>query len=187
VVGTLVAAQGLAGELRILPRSDFPERFTQPGPRWLLARQGRPRAVELLGGRQLPGKSLFAVRLAGVSSRDAAEALVHQEFLVDASQRPKLAPGEFHLLDLVGLQVRLLDAAEPGSSPGEPIGRVVDLIHGGNDLLAVELAPAASPPAGGQPAPGRRVLIPFVEAIVPIVNLQEGWIGLTPPPGLLEL
>lgn len=187
VVGTLVAAQGLAGELRILPRSDFPERFTQPGPRWLLARQGMPRAVELLGGRQLPGKSLFAVRLAGVSSRDAAEALVHQEFLVDASQRPKLAPGEFHLLDLVGLQVRLLDAAAPPSSPGEPIGRVVDLIHGGNDLLAVELAPAASPPAGSQPAPGRRVLIPFVEAIVPQVNLQEGWIGLTPPPGLLDL
>ncbi len=188
VVGTLVAAQGLAGELRILPRSDFPERFTQPGPRWLLARQGMPRAVELLGGRQLPGKSLFAVRLAGVSSRDAAEALVHQEFLVDASQRPKLAPGEFHLLDLVGLQVRLLDAAEPGSSPGAPIGRVVDLIHGGNDLLAVELAPAESPPAtGGQPATGRRVLVPFVEAIVPIVKLQEGWIGLTPPPGLLEL
>ena len=189
MVGTLVAAQGLAGELRILPRSDFPERFTQPGPRWLLARQGTPRAVELLGGRQLPGKSLFAVRLAGVSSRDAAEALVHQEFLVDASQRPKLAPGEFHLLDLVGLQVRLLDAAEPGSSPGAPIGRVVDLIHGGNDLLAVELAPAESPPpaTGGQPAPGRRVLIPFVEAIVPIVKLQEGWIGLTPPPGLLEL
>jgi 16S rRNA processing protein RimM len=148
-----------------------------------------PRAVELLGGRQLPGKSLFAVRLAGVSSRDAAEALVHQEFLVDASQRPKLAPGEFHLLDLVGLQVRLLDAAEPGSSPGAPIGRVVDLIHGGNDLLAVELAPTAAPPpaTGGQPAPGRRVLIPFVEAIVPQVNLQEGWIGLTPPPGLLEL
>ena len=188
VVGTLVAAQGLAGELRILPRSDFPERFTQPGPRWLLARQGMPRAVELLGGRQLPGKSLFAVRLAGVSSRDAAEALVHQEFLVDASQRPKLAPGEFHLLDLVGLQVRLLVAgAPPPSSPGEPIGRVVDLNHGGNDLLAVELAPAASPPAGSQPAPGRRVLIPFVEAIVPQVNLQEGWIGITPPPGLLDL
>lgn len=189
VVGTLVAAQGLAGELRILPRSDFPERFTQPGPRWLLARQGMPRAVELLGGRQLPGKSLFAVRLAGVNSRDAAEALIHQEFLVDASQRPKLAPGEFHLLDLVGLQVRLLDAGAPASSPGAPIGWVVDLIHGGNDLLAVQLTPAASQPqdTGDQPDPGRRVLIPFVEAIVPVVNLEEGWIGLTPPPGLLEL
>jgi len=183
VVGTLVAAQGLAGELRILPRSDFPERFTQPGPRWLLERQGVPRAIELLGGRQLPGKSLFAVRFAGVSSRDAAEALIHQEFLVDASQRPKLAPGEFHLLDLVGLQVRLLDASAPEPSAGAPIGRVLDLIHGGNDLLTVELAPTESEP----PAPGRRVLIPFVEAIVPLVNLQEGWIGITPPPGLLEL
>jgi 16S rRNA processing protein RimM len=89
----------------------------------------------------------------------------------------------------VGLQVRLLDAAAPTSSPGAPIGRVVDLIHGGNDLLAVELAAAASqPPAtGGQPPSGRRVLIPFVEAIVPLVNLKEGWIGVTPPPGLLEL
>jgi 16S rRNA processing protein RimM len=53
---------------------------------------------------------------------------------------------------------------------------VLDLIHGGNDLLEVELTE-------GQ----RRVLIPFVEAIVPEVHLEEGWIGLTPPPGLLEL
>lgn len=194
-VGTLVAAQGLAGEVRILPRSDFPERFTQPGPRWLLDRQGVPRAVELLAGRQLPGKSLFAVRLAGVCSREAAEALIHQQFLVDASQRPRLAPGEFHLLDLVGLQVRQLDAAAPNSPPGPPIGRVVDLIHGGNDLLDVELEPVqAAEPAdasgsanGDQPAGPRRVLIPFVAAIVPQVNLQEGWIGITPPPGLMEL
>jgi 16S rRNA processing protein RimM len=26
-----------------------------------------------------------------------------------------------------------------------------------------------------------------VEAIVPVVELQAGWIGITPPPGLLEL
>jgi 16S rRNA processing protein RimM len=31
------------------------------------------------------------------------------------------------------------------------------------------------------------VFIPFVEAIVPVVNLAEGWIGITPPPGLQEL
>ena len=34
---------------------------------------------------------------------------------------------------------------------------------------------------------GRRILIPFVEAIVPVVELAEGWIGITPPPGLLDL
>ncbi|MFM8524007.1 MAG: ribosome maturation factor RimM, partial [Cyanobacteriota bacterium] len=51
------------------------------------------------------------------------------------------------------------------------------LIHGGNDLLEVALS--------GED--GRTVLIPFVDAIVPTVELSQGWLGLTPPPGLLEI
>ncbi len=213
VVGRLVGAQGLGGELRVLPLSDFPERFTRRGPRWLQAKGKPAQPVELRSGRQLPGKELFVVRLAGIDSRDAAEALVGQEFLVPAADRPPLKPGEFHLLDLVGLEVRLLAGGRPpeaisasagGSAGSEPqgggneegdgtasvategvadavIGRVLDLIHAGNDLLEVELSAAA--PGGGP----RRLWIPFVEAIVPVVNLAEGWIGITPPPGLLEL
>lgn len=178
VVGRLVAAQGLRGELRLLPLSDFPERFTSPGPRWL-RRANQPaqaaQPVELRSGRQLPGKELFVIRLAGVEDRTAAESLVGHELLVDASQRPQLGPGEFHLLDLVGLEARLL---EPGGAAGPVIGVVRDLLHAGHDLLEVQLNPAHG---------SRTVLIPFVEAIVPEVKLEEGWIGLTPPPGLLEL
>jgi 16S rRNA processing protein RimM len=168
-VGRLVAAQGLGGELRVLPRSDFPERFTRPGRRWLRSQRGELQPVELVTGRQLPGRELFVVRLAGVGDRTAAEALVGHEVWASAADRPPLAPGEFHLLDLEGLEVRLL-------ADGSPIGTVRDLIHGGNDLLEVELRDG-----------GRRVLVPFVEAIVPEVHLEEGWVGLTPPPGLLEL
>ena len=51
-----------------------------------------------------------------------------------------------------------------------------DLIHAGNDLLEVD-------PEGSSAT----LWIPFVEAIVPRVELAEGWIGITPPPGLLEL
>ena len=173
-VGRVVAAQGLQGELRVLPLSDFPERFTRPGPRWLQRGSGPARLVDLTSGRQLPGKELFVVRLAGVTDRNGAEALVGHELLVAAADRPPLGPGEFHLLDLVGLEVR--DAA------GVPIGRVTDLLHAGNDLLEVELLAEA-----GDGGSGRRLLIPFVEAIVPTVELAEGWIGITPPPGLLEL
>jgi len=182
VVGRLVGVQGLGGELRVLPLSDFPERFTRRGPRWLQAK-GRPaQAVELRSGRQLPGKEVFVVRIAGIDSRDAAEALVGQELLVPAADRPPLEEGEFHLLDLVGLEVRLLaNGRPPEGMAAAVIGRVLDLIHAGNDLLEVELTAAA--PGGGP----RRLLIPFVEPIVPVVNLAEGWIGITPPPGLLEL
>jgi 16S rRNA processing protein RimM len=170
-VGRIVAAQGLRGEVRVLPLSDFPERFTRPGLRWLRPRQLEPRPVRLLAGRALPGRELFVVRLEGVGDRSAAEAVVGAELLVDAEDRPPLAAGEFHLLDLVGLEVRLL----PGQSP---IGTVVDLHHGGNDLLEVELSGACA---------GRRVLVPFVKAIVPEVHPESGWLGITPPPGLLEL
>ena len=184
VVGRVVAAQGLRGELRVNPLSDFPERFTRPGRRWLRPAQGRrgeaaeAAAVELLSGRQLPGKELFVIRLEGVNDRSSAEALVGQELLVPAADRPKLARGEFHLLDLVGLEVRLLEGsdAESPAQAGRCIGTVKDLIHAGNDLLEVELT------AGGAP-----LWIPFVKAIVPEVQLEAGWIGITPPPGLLEL
>jgi len=184
VVGRVVAAQGLRGELRVNPLSDFPERFTRPGRRWLRPAQGRrgeaalATEVELLSGRQLPGKELFVIRLEGVNDRDSAEALVGQELLVPAADRPKLAKGEFHLLDLVGLEVRLLEGTDDATSQpsGRCIGTVKDLIHAGNDLLEVELS------GGGAP-----LWIPFVEAIVPVVELQAGWIGITPPPGLLEL
>ena len=106
-----------------------------------------------------------------VRGREAAEALVGEQLLVLASDRPKLARGEFHLLDLIGLEVRLLEQ-------GQSIGRVLDLLHAGNDLLEVELNAEWG---------ARVILIPFVKAIVPEVQIQAGWIGITPPPGLLEL
>ena len=70
-VGKLVGAQGLRGELRLNPASDFPERFTEPGPRWLQAKGAEPKEVELLEGRQLPGKIGKSEAINGTVSRGA--------------------------------------------------------------------------------------------------------------------
>ena len=127
-----------------------------------------PREMQLTTGRQLPGKSLFVVRLGGIDNRDAAEALVGSDWMVPADDRPQLGEGEFHLMDLVGLEARL-------SPDSDPIGTVTDLISGGNDLLEIKRTD------------GSKLLIPFVEAIVPEVHLNDGWLLLTPPPGLMDL
>jgi 16S rRNA processing protein RimM len=87
--------------------------------------------------------------------------------------------------EAVGLEVRLLPQ-------GLPIGRVEDLIHAGQDLLEISLwrddQPVEAEPRNvDDQAQGLRRLIPFVRAIVPEVHPTEGWLGLTPPPGLLEL
>lgn len=168
-IGQIVAPQGLRGELRVNPSSDFPERFLVPGPRWLRhPRQPDPEVVELERGRAIAGKNLYIVQLAGITSREQAEALRGCELLVPASDRPELDEGEFHVLDLIDLTV--LDQAS-----GATLGTVRDVISAGNDLLVVELQD------------GREVYIPFVEAIVPIVDLEAGQIEITPPPGLLDL
>ena len=167
-VGRVVGAQGLRGELRVNPASEFPERFTKPGSRWLQAKGKTPQEVTLINGRQLPGKNLFVVRFRGVNNREAAEGLIGQTLLVNSDDRPTLEEGEFHLLDLMGLEARLHEE-------GEVIGTVSDLLSGGNELLEITRPD------------GSKVLIPFVEAIVPEVHPENGWLLLTPPPGLLEL
>jgi 16S rRNA processing protein RimM len=188
-IGRIVAPQGLDGSVRVYPDSDFPERFLEPGDRWLLKPgQREPERVQLETGRYLPGKGLYVLKLAGVNYRDQAEALRDAHLLVPASDRLALAPDEYHVADLIGLDVRL-------QATGQTIGKVVDIYAAGNDLLAIELlgqeqtgvqqtvptAPTA-PSATPSELP---ILIPFVHEIVPVVDLAAGYVAITPPKGLL--
>ena len=186
-IGTVVAPQGLKGELRILSSSDFPERFVKPGERWLQDPKGLnpPRSVQLLGGRFLPGKNIYVVRLADVSDRQQAESLRDYRLLVARSDRPPLAEDEYHVADLVGLAVY-------HQLTGEKIGVVTDLLTAGNDLLEVQLNAIADTipenlPESTNAEKSRKVLIPFVKAIVTSVDLEQKRIELLPPGGLLEL
>ena len=53
-IGRIVAPQGIKGEVRVYPSSDFPERFLEPGERWLKRpRSLTPELVELVRGRSV--------------------------------------------------------------------------------------------------------------------------------------
>lgn len=170
-VGKIVAPQGLKGEVRVYPDSDFPERFRQPGQRWLL-RPGatEPEPIELLSGYYLGGKGLYVVKFAGIIDRDQSEALRDARLLVPESDRLPLADNEYHVLDLIGLEVF-------EQATQTLIGIVTDIIPAGNDLLEVKLA---------QPQKTPTVLIPFVKPIVPVVDLAQRRIEIAPPTGLIE-
>jgi 16S rRNA processing protein RimM len=176
-IGRIVAPQGLKGEVRVYPSSDFPERFLEPGQRWLQdPKDPEPQPVELIRGRLLAGKGLYVVQLAEVTNRDRAESLRNHLLLVPATERPTIEAGEFYVADLIGLKVFL-------QASGEEIGTVTDIYEAGNDLLEVTLIPAAEDlPSQSQP---ERVLVPFVEEIVPTVDLAQGKVEINPPTGLL--
>lgn len=198
-IGKIVAPQGLKGEVRVYPNSDFPERFEEPGQRWLLRPGEEPQPIELLAGRYIEGKGLYVLQLAGVKDRSQAEALQGCLLMVPQNDRPQLAEDEYHVLDLIGLEVF-------NQLTQEVLGTVVDVLSAGNDLLEVQLQPQAIAPtteksddiaqvtkAGkkskSQPksAKPKTVLIPFVKVIAPVVDLKAGRIEIAPPPGLLEL
>ncbi|ABX09660.1 ribosome maturation factor RimM [Prochlorococcus marinus] len=167
-IGKLVGAQGLRGEVKVNPSSDFPERFINPGERWLQKNTEEPSRIELKSGRQLPGKSIYIVSFIGITDRNKAESIVGNKLLVPSDQKPKLKEGEFHLVDLLGLKAKF-------TQDGSDVGEVIDLTSAGNDLLVIKLVE------------GKTVLIPFVKEIVPVINLKQGWLLIKPPPGLLEL
>ncbi|AFZ25524.1 16S rRNA processing protein RimM [Cylindrospermum stagnale PCC 7417] len=175
-IGKIVAPQGLAGEVRVYPESDFPERFEEPGTRWLLRPgQTQPQPIELLSGRYIEGKNLYVLQLAGVENCNQAEALRGCKLMVPASDRPELGEDEYHVIDLIGLEVFM-------QTSGELVGVVADIIPAGNDLLEVKLDPSYA-----SDSKEKTVLIPFVMAIAPVVDLQNRRIEITPPPGLLEI
>lgn len=178
-IGRIVGPHGLNGEVRVYPDSDFPQRFEQPGERWLLKPGATtPSPIKLIKGRFQDGKGLYILKLAGINHRDQAEALRESQLLVAADDRLPLDPGEFHVGDLMGLAVIL-------QTTGEQVGTVTDVYRAGNDLLEVALTPqdAAADTSQAQP---RTALIPFVEAIVPVVDLTNSRVEITPPDGLID-
>jgi 16S rRNA processing protein RimM len=107
------------------------------------------------------------VKLAGVSDRDGAEALRNKMLVVPSTDIPKLPAGEYHVSALIGLKVVL-------QSNRSIVGEIVDLMSAGHTILVVRGA------AGD-------MMIPFVTAIVPVVDLAAGLVEITPPEGLLSL
>ena len=192
-VGTIVSPQGLQGEVKVLSLSDFPERFVKKGQRWLRSPKGEtPQLVNLKYGRNIPGKNLYIVKLAEINSREQAEALKNYKLLVPIGDRVPLDKDEYHVADLMNLAVYLQET-------GELVGYVRDIFSTGHDLLEVELIPKLMPEVvlNTEEAIGEQedvtqkkpktILIPFVMTIVPVVDIPNKRIEITPPAGLLDL
>jgi len=170
-VGLITSCHGINGQLKVKSLSDFEERFLKPGVRWLQKENEPPTEIELISGFKQPSKAIFVVKLQGIDSRNHAEQLKKYKILVKTDKLPKLKKEEFHLLELINLEVKILENNEL-----KTIGKVVNLENEKNNLLIIELFKNQ-----------KKVLIPFVEEIVPLVDIKNNSLTINPPRGLLEL
>jgi 16S rRNA processing protein RimM len=169
VVGRVVKAHGVSGEVVVEVRTDDPDTRFAPGAQLRAQpRGGGPQRTYVVeSAREHSGRML--VRLADVANRTAAEALRGSVFLVDTEDLPPIDdPDEFYDHQLEGLRVVTTD--------GQLVGTVKEVLHTpAGELLSVTAET------------GAEVLVPFVGAIVTEVSLQSHTIEIDPPQGLLEL
>ena len=165
VVGRVVKAHGLRGELVVEPSTDQADQRFAPGA--VLQVSGVPArsTLTVAAARWHSGRLLVTVD--EVTDRDTAEALRRGVLRAAASEADIADDDEFHDHQLEGLRAELAD--------GSVVGTVSSVLHGaGGELLVVE------PPGGGE------LLVPFVAAIVPTVDLAGGRVVLDPPEGLFD-
>ena len=171
VIGVVTSSHGVAGKLNIKSLSDFKERFTKPGMRWIQKHNEEPIPCKLISGFQKPGKESFIISLEGIKNRNEADNLKKYKLLVKSNDIPKLKDNEFHLNQLLDLDVKLFVEGEI-----KIIGKVVDLITENNNLLVIRLLQN-----------NKDVLIPFVKEIVTTIDRRNKYLVINPPKGLLDL
>lgn len=175
VVGRIGKPHGVRGELSVELRTDEPDRRFSVGSvlRTRTPQGGaphgpdRPEALTVRATRW--HQSRLLVSFEEVTDRNTAEAVrgLLLAVEVDPTETPA-DPEEFYDHQLVGLAVVTVD--------GRPVGELTEVVHGSaQDLLSVRAADD-----------GREILVPFVQALVPEIDLEGGRVVVTDLPGLLE-
>ena len=164
VVGRIGRPHGIRGEVTVEVRTDEPDERFAPGA--VLSVDGP--VHELVVDRTHWHSGRLLVTFRGVGDRNQAEALrgllLHVERAVDEFPDD---PDEYYDSSLEGCAVEQLD--------GTPVGVVTEVVH----LPAQDLLSIRTPDE-------RDVLVPFVGAMVPVVDVPARRIVIDPPPGLLD-
>jgi 16S rRNA processing protein RimM len=165
VIADVLRPRGNRGELLVRSQTDVPGRLESLGQVLVRMADGSDRTMTVT--EAWPYKEGYVLKLAGVDSISDAEPFAGSELWVEREKRGTLDEGNPFRSDLVGCSV--LDA-ETGIHLGSVAGWQE---FGGPLLLEVQ-------------AGDRNVLVPFVEAICPVVDLPRKIIKVRLPEGLWE-
>ncbi|MDR1702226.1 MAG: ribosome maturation factor RimM [Sporomusaceae bacterium] len=163
-VGKIIAPHGVRGDVRIIPLTDFPERFASLKEVYL--DDAQVAVIEQVR----PHQNFFLVKFKGVETMDAAETLRGKLLKVRREDLVPLPEGHYYIFDIIGLKVF--------TETDELLGEITDVLEtGSNDVYVVEQQ--------GKP----QLLLPALKEVVKkidlenkrvIVRLQEEWKSDTP-------
>ncbi len=148
-IGVVLKPQGIKGELKVLPLTDDPRRFTQLSEIYLEGAKGgyEKRALLCASVRE----DAVYCTVAGVEDRDAAEALRGRYLCVDRKHAIKPPKDRYFVCDMIGCGV--------WDSLGNPLGILEEVMEtGANDVYSIR--------SDG----GKTVLVPALKKLLTLVD-----------------
>ncbi len=164
-IGVVLKPQGIRGEIKVRPLTDFPSRFQELSRIFLIPAGGEESIVANMEGFRIQEKSIV-LKLEDVDTRQKAEKLVGLEIAIPREECIALPPDSYFVFDLIGMAVVL--------STGEALGAVEDVQSlPSQDMLVVRANN------------GSEILVPLVSEIVTEISLEERQIVVFNLPGLV--
>ncbi len=161
VIGQITKPHGVRGEVRVMPHTDDPQRFTWLETVFVGDTNGEPIAVE----HARLHKTMVLLKLAGVDGRDAADALRGKLLFVSEMDAIPLAEDEYFLFELEGMEV----VAENGRI----LGTLIEVMETkANNVFIVR-------------GDNGEVLLPDTEEVIQEIDFENGRIHVILLPGLL--
>lgn len=155
LVGLILAAHGVRGDVKIRSYTDEPEAIFSYA---LTDKTGRKKYSITRRG----GNAQAYVASIGLKDRNEAELLRNTELYADAGELPEKSSTEYYYTELKGLEAR--------TTNGKAYGRVVNVYNfGAGDIIEIERA-------GGE-----LEMLPFRAPFVGDVDTNGGYLMVTPP------
>ncbi|MCL1902207.1 MAG: ribosome maturation factor RimM [Alphaproteobacteria bacterium] len=100
LVGKIVGAQGLRGEVRVQTYTQNPQDFAMFKVQSAKFNEGDFKFV-----RAIPNSTVIIAKVDGTDDRNAAEGLRDTELFIDRDALPALSGDEYYVADLIGMKV----------------------------------------------------------------------------------
>ena len=160
-IGKVVSTHGLRGELRVDPWCDSPQFLCQF--KTLYLKKGETK----LSVSSRPHKTIAIVKAKGIDTIEEAEKLRGRVLYINRSDA-RLAPGEYFIQDLMGLDVIDIDTSKS-------YGKITDVLKtGANDGYQVT------------DEKKKDYLIPVIDDVVKEIDINGGKVLIKPLKGIFD-
>lgn len=122
-IGIIIAPHGVRGDLRIMPQTDFPDRFLEMDACYIDGQLHHLTSARF-------HKQYVLATFKEIPDRNTAELYAKKEIQVTRDQLVPLPEGRYYIFDLIGLDVE--------DTKGQYLGKLTDVLQpGANDVYVV--------------------------------------------------